>query len=308
MDVDGLELRQARPDDYEAVAAFTRDTWRDRGTSDYIPDIYHDWIAGDEKRTVVAADGDDIAGIAQCVLLSEYEAWGQGMRVNPAYRGRGVAEAMTHDLFDWAREQGASTVRIMVFSWNGAGLGNARYCGYEPATEFRWAHPEPDADAAPELEVTDDVNAGWRFWRDSEACQKLRGLALNFEESWSLTELTRDDFRRAADADGLFVVQDDGTKGMAVHNRTYDRPADDDEEAETHHWAEYAVGAWADEDAARSLFDAIAADAAARGADKTRLLIPETVEYVSDTALARVSFSEEPDFVLAADLTSAYRT
>ncbi|UPV75099.1 GNAT family N-acetyltransferase [Halorussus limi] len=303
-----IQLREARHEDYEQIAAFTRNTWPAREGGDYIPDVYHDWIDGDDRRTVVADAGDDIAGIVQCVLLSDWESWGQGMRVNPEFRGRGVANRMTEDLFSWAREQGATVMRNMVFSWNVAGLGQSRATGYDPVTEFRWAHPDPDADADPDAEVTAEPAAAWRFWTDSEARDRLRGLALDDEETWALSELTRGHLRSAADDDGLFVVQDDGTRGFAHRVREYERPAADADDGEatpeSEQWAEYGVGAWADAESAGALFDAIARDAADRGADRTRVLIPETPRFVSDAAFCRVEVSDEPDFVLGADLTA----
>ncbi|USZ69674.1 GNAT family N-acetyltransferase [Halorussus salilacus] len=307
MTATSIHLREARHDDYEDVAAFTENTWPDREGGDYIPRVYHDWIDGDDRRTVVADAGDDIAGIVQCVMLSEWEAWGQGMRVNPAFRGRGVANRMTEDLFEWARGQGATVLRNMVFSWNVAGLGQSRAAGYDPATEFRWATPEPDPDAVPrtdaDFEIAADPDAAWRFWTDSPARDHLRGLALDRDESWAVSQLTREDLRTAADDDGLFVVQGDGTEGFAHRVREYEREGDESGESETETWVEYGVGAWTDAASADAVLAAVARDAADRGADRTRVLIPETVRAVSDVAACRVSVSAEPDFVMAADLT-----
>jgi GNAT superfamily N-acetyltransferase len=296
-----ITVRQATPDDYEAVAAFTRETWADRGGSDYIPDIYHDWITGDgdRQRTFVLDAGDDVAGICQGVLLSDHEAWAQGMRVNPEFRGQGVSLDLSHAVFDWARGAGATVCRNMVFSWNVAGLGQSRAAGFDPGTEFRWAQPTPDADASPDLAVTADPTAAWSFWTGSDARSHLRGLALDDEETWALSELTRERLAAAADDDRLFVVQDGGTRGLAYRNRTYERERD----GESVRWAEYAVGAWADPAAARALYRAVARDAASVDADQTRVLVPEGVRWVSDTAVARVGVSDEPDFVMAADLT-----
>ncbi|WP_135828904.1 GNAT family N-acetyltransferase [Halorussus halobius] len=309
---DAVRVRAARHDDYDAVAAFTRGTWPGRDSTDYIPRVYHDWIDGDEgrKRTVVAEVDGEVAGLAQAVLLSDWEAWNQGMRVHPDYRGRGVSVAVTEDLFEWARERGATVARNMVFSWNEAGLGQSRSMGYAPATEFRWARPEPDPDADPEADVTADPDAAWRFWTDSDAHDHLRGLALDDDESWAVSRLARADLRAAADDDGLFVVQDGGTRGFAHRVREFEREVDADESddsgtgaGETERWAEYGVGAWADADSAGAVLAAVARDAAARGADRTRVLIPETVETVSDAAACRVDVSDDPDFVMAADLT-----
>jgi len=316
-----MEIRQARADDYEAVAAFTRETWSERQVGDYIPDIYHEWIEGDgpDQRTFVADAGEDIAGLCQSVLLSEHEAWAQGMRVNPDHRGRGVADALNEAHFAWARDRDAAVCRNMVFSWNRAGLGASRGGGFEPCTEFRWAHPTPDADAAAPLtdataalDVTADPDAAWSFWQRSAACDHLQGLTLDPEETWALSEATRERFHRAADETAVVAVRgSDATRACTFRTRTFEREADggdaagadDDGDADTALWAEYGVAAWADLPAAGTLLAAVARDAAAVGADRTRVLIPETVRFVSDAAYAGADVSDHPDFVLAADLT-----
>jgi hypothetical protein len=87
---------------------------------------------------------------------------------------------------------------------------------------------------------------------------------------------------------------------MSYRTRTVERETDDDV-AET--WAEYGVAAWTDHEALSELAAAVAADAAAAGADHARVLVPETPRHVSDAAYARVPFADDPDFVLARDLT-----
>lgn len=318
--MDVTNIRPARGDDYEAIVAFTRDTWPERNGGDYIPDIYHEWIDGtNRQRTIVAeSDSGEIAGLCQAVMLSEDEAWAQGMRVNPEFRGEGVSKQLNEDLFSWAHEQGATVCRIMVFSWNAAGLGGARAAGFEPACEFRWAHPEPDTEVTPELSVSGDPAYAWRYWTDCTAREQLGGLTLDLEESWALSELTRRDLHDTAADDGVFAVVDDGLSGVAYRARTYEREIQADEEIEcdettdvdgkdestTERIAEYGVGAWEDLPAARSLFAAIRLDAARVEADRTRVLILETPRFVSDVARLRIDISDDPDFVLAADLTN----
>ncbi len=304
---ESFSVRPAREDDYEAVVDFTTDTWPDRDGGDYIPHIYHEWIAddGDGQQTFVVdvAGSDDVAGILQSVMLSEHEAWMQGMRVNPDYRGQGLSTFLQDAAFDWAVEQGATVARNMVFSWNVAGLGGSRASGFDPCTEFRWAHPKPDADADPSLRVTDDADGAWSFWSSSAVRGELKGLVLDDEETWAVSELTRGRLRAAAADDRLFVVQESGTRGLSYRVRSYDRSNEDGDVAT---WAEYAIGAWkpGDLEALRSLLAAVARDAAAVDADRTRVLIPEGVEWVSDVAYARTPVSDEPDFVMAADLTA----
>ena len=296
-----LSVRPATHDDYDAVAAFTENTWPDRGKGDYIPRIYHDWIEKDEAATLVAEAGDEVAGIAQAVQLSEHEAWCQGMRVNHAFRGEGVSVRVNEALFEWARDRGATVARNMVFSWNAPALGASRAVGFEPATEFRFATPDPNPDADPDLAISENPDAAWSYWTASDARDHLRGLALSLDESWALQELTRGMLRRAADDTRTFAVQDDGTRAMAYRVRDYEREGED---GDVQHWVEYGVGAWDGVESATALFDAIRRDAGELGADKTRVLIPETVEYVSDASYVRAGVSDEPDFVMAADLTA----
>ena len=308
-----VTIREARPADADAVASFTRDTWPDREMDDYLPAVFPKWVADDDpdRRTLVVDAGGDpptgeVVAVANAAVLSEWEAWLQGLRVAPARRGEGHAVRLTRALFAWARDRGAAVARNMIFSWNAPSLGLSQQVGFDPCTEFRWATPAPDPDADPSLDASPDPDGGWSFWSACDARDHLRGLALDGDESWALSQLTRERLHAAADDGRLLTVSDGGVRGLSFRNRTYDREVDVDddqsEETRTETWAEYAVGVWADADAADALFDAVARDAAAAGADRTRVLIPESVACVTHAA-ARGGVSDAPDFVLAADLT-----
>ncbi|MFC7234250.1 GNAT family N-acetyltransferase [Halosegnis marinus] len=291
-----MKVRPATHDDYDAVAAFTENTWPDRDGGDYIPRIYHDWIENDDAETFVLDDGEDLAGIAQGVMLSPHEGWAQGMRVNPDYRGEGVSPLLSEAIFDWCREHGATVCRNMVFSWNGAGLGQSRATGFDPAAEFRWMLPDPDPTAEAGLDVRNDPDAAWSCFHRSDANAALRGLTLDLDESYAVAELTRERLHRAAAEQRVFAVGDgDGTRAMSYRTRTGER----DEET----YAEYGVAAWADTEALRSLVAALRRDAADLGADATRVYIPETARHVSDAAYVRAGIYDDPDFLLEADLT-----
>lgn len=293
-----IVVRQARHDDREAVVEFTQDTWPELG-GDYIPRVFEEWVEtdGPTQRTVIAVVDGDPVGICQGVILSEHEAWAQGMRVAPDYRGKGISPALTEAVFEWAADRGATVCRNMVFSWNAAGLGQSRSMGFEPTAEFRWVEPEPDETADPALDVLTDSAAAWSTFHGSDAYRELSGLGLDLSESWALAELTPD---RLADAEAtLTVADDDGVRGMTYRVRTFER----EEDGEENQWAEYGVGAWNGHEVLRSLAAAVARDAAEAGAEKARMLIPETPRHVSDAAYARQSISEEPDFVLERDLT-----
>ncbi len=303
MDMTAVETRPARHDDREAVVAFTEDTFPRLG-GDYIPRVFEEWVEtdGPDQRTVVACVDGRPVGVCQGVLLSDHEAWAQGMRVAPAFRGDGVSPELSHAVFEWAADRGATVCRNMVFSWNAAGLGQSRAVGFEPAAEFRWLEPDADPDAGHDLVRSDDPADAWSAFRGSHADRRLDGLGLDLAESWALAEVTRP---RLAAADSAFALHDgDRRRAMSYRTRTVERENDDGVE-ET--WAEYGVAAWADHGALSALSAAVARDAAAAGADRARVLVPETPRHVSDAAYARVPFADDPDFVLERDLTGVGR-
>lgn len=295
-----MKVRQARERDYDAVAAFTADTW-DRYDGDYIPSVFEEWVETDDEtqHTLVAVEDETPIGLVQTVLLSPYEAWFQGMRVDPEHRDKGVGLELAHASFEWASERGATIGRNMVFSWNVQGLGLSRASGFEPEAEFRWAHPDPDPDAEPGVTVTENRNAAWSYWQRSSARDALRGLGLHMGESWAVSEVTPERLEQVRDEESLIVLEDEGTVGMTYRVRVYEREREGEEQT----WAEYGAAAWDDPDACRDLMAAIARDAASVDAEFVRVLIPERPAPVSDVSLHRVELAEDPDFVMAVDLT-----
>lgn len=287
-------VRPARHDDYDDVVRITEDVWPDREMSDYIPDVFHEWVDSDgpERRTAVVEVDGQAVGLAQAVMLTDDEAWFQGMRIDPEYRGAGLSQLVTDYLIEWAADAGASVGRNMVFSWNEAGLGQSLAAGFEAVTTFRWAHPEP-ADRTPEIQVGSDPDAAWRYWQESDGREALSGLALDSQETWALSTLTRETLDRLATDQTVLTVGDDEPQGMACRVRTT--------ESGNERLAEYGVSVWSDVDAARALFSAVAADAATLGVDGTRVFIPETPRHVAQAAYASDTVGECPDFVFEVD-------
>ena len=296
-DTDGVSIRPARHGDRETIAAFTTDTWAETG--DYVPDTFERWVDtdGPNQRTLVATLDGRPVGLCQGVLLSEHEAWAQGMRVDPDARGRDIGRRLAEAVFEWAAGRGATVCRNMVFSWNAAGLGQSRALGFDPLAAFRWLEPSPDPNADPAFAVETDPAVAWSGFRRSDAFEELAGLGLDLSEPWALAELTN--ARLEAAESTLAVTDGERIRGVSYRCRTFEREGDT---GDAHTWAEYGVGAW-DDCALESLVAAVARDAASAGADRIRVLVPETPRHVSDAAYARIDASDEPDFIFERDLT-----
>lgn len=313
------EIREARVDDHDDIKEITADTWPDREGQDYLGRVYPRWLESGScpKHTLVVEHEGQAVAIAQCVLLTDHEAWGQGLRVHPEFRGQGLSQRLTQRLFSWAQDQGATVARVLVHAWNEAGLGQARGSGYVPAGTFRWIHPtvstedraqrrlersnRPWLKAVPEATVENDPVAAWRAFQGSEGAHIVGGLGLSLDESWALSELTPDVLERAAEETATIVVRTDrGAQAMAYRSRSFEQE-DDAGESET--IAEYGVATWDDVGCAAVLLDAIAQQAAELGADRIRIAVPDRPTYLSDGALCRATVSESGEVVMAADLS-----
>jgi GNAT superfamily N-acetyltransferase len=295
-----LTVRDGREGDAARVREVATDTWPDHAVGDYVGDAYPRWVreaeGRDDRRVLVAEAGGDVVAAMRGCLLSDWEGWAAGLRVARERRGEGVGERLTRATLSWLRAAGAAVCRNLVHGWNAPSLGLSRATGFDPVTEFRFAEPTPDADVDPVLPVGTDPDAAWDWWTGSGARTHLSGLALDPGETWALSELTRERLRTAADEGRLLAVGDDRTRGVSLRTRVTTDGGDE-------RVAEYGVGAWADDRAARALLGAVARDAARVDADRARVLVPETVRAVSDAASAGAGLAEEPAFVLAAALS-----
>ncbi|GEM_PF-420647 len=117
-----LVVRPARAEDREAVFAFCARTWGDDG--DYIPYVWDKWLAdmnGDSALhgvvLVATLDGRPV-GITHVRMLSDDEAWIEGVRVDPAERRTGVGRALIGHALKAAQAFGATVARFFTDETN----------------------------------------------------------------------------------------------------------------------------------------------------------------------------------------------
>lgn len=106
-------IRDARQSDRAEVLEFTANTW---GFGDYIEYVFDDWLNDPSGLFLVAQDprSGRIAAIDKLSFVSPTEAWFEGLRVNPAFRGRGLAAGFQTYMIGEARKLGARTARFIT--------------------------------------------------------------------------------------------------------------------------------------------------------------------------------------------------
>lgn len=110
-----VEIRRARPEDRDAVLAFSKHTW-DWG--DYIEYVWDEWLADPRGYLFIAVIDGQPVGVAHLRLLNVTEAWLEGMRVDPNFRLRGIGKALYDAELVEAMRRGATMVRYVTESTN----------------------------------------------------------------------------------------------------------------------------------------------------------------------------------------------
>jgi GNAT superfamily N-acetyltransferase len=113
----GFELRPVRASDRNEVLAMTAHTWED---GDYIPDVFDMWLADPQGlfAALVHTPSGRIAAIDKVSILATGQAWFEGLRVNPDFRGQGISGKLQTHMVGVVRAMGAGVVRFITLATN----------------------------------------------------------------------------------------------------------------------------------------------------------------------------------------------
>lgn len=125
----GLSFRQARPADYDAIAAVVDDWWG-RPVLPSVPRLFLDHF----HRTSLIAEGD--GGLAGFLIgfpspsLPD-EAYIHFVGVSPGFRKSGLARGLYERFFDLARDHGRHVVKAITAPVNETSIAFHRRMGFE---------------------------------------------------------------------------------------------------------------------------------------------------------------------------------
>jgi ribosomal protein S18 acetylase RimI-like enzyme len=140
-----LIIRAARADDRDGVLAFCADIWEGH---DYIPYVWDDWLHDVDGTFLVAEAGGRPVGIVHVLLVTEREAWLEGIRVDPTERRQGIARTLVSQALVAARQRGAEVARLMTSAANTASQQLIARFGFTRVAELVRYEAPADADGA----------------------------------------------------------------------------------------------------------------------------------------------------------------
>lgn len=87
-------------------------------TRDYVPRMFPRWVRDPRSYTLVAEAGGRVVAVSRARLVTPREAWGQGIRVDPAWQGHGIGLAITRHWPNVLHRRGARVARVAVVAGN----------------------------------------------------------------------------------------------------------------------------------------------------------------------------------------------
>jgi ribosomal protein S18 acetylase RimI-like enzyme len=142
-----VTIRLAQPEDKAAVLAFCAQTW-DWG--DYIADVWDQWLTDPSGRLLVAVLDERPVGLEHLRMLAPGECWLEGMRVDPAVRGQGIAGRLNEYAMQEAQKLGATVARLATHSDNRVAQRLLEQSQFEQVGTFaHYTAPAADVPGAP---------------------------------------------------------------------------------------------------------------------------------------------------------------
>lgn len=157
-----LVLRQATQADVQRIVSISTQVW---DGEDYIAGVIDEWLADPRGAVVVAVAEGEVVGYGRWVQLWTGYLWMEGLRVDPAFRGQGIARALTRYLCEAARLQGAERVALSTYLDNTAAIRVTEKDGFQRVASFIYTEAKTTVPActheqlSPHVQVLDTGTA-----------------------------------------------------------------------------------------------------------------------------------------------------
>lgn len=207
-------LRDALPEDKQAVIAFCSRTWRHYG--DFIPRVWDRWIAEKSGRLIVAEVDGRPVGIAKITDLGQGEIWLEGLRVHRNWRRKGIATRITEEILRTIKRLEPKAVRYCTAASNKVSRRIGEKSGFKILARFRYYWRRSAKGSIFGHHATSrDLNRIVEFIKNSRFLRLSNGL---ISEGWILREFNRDLIKRYIDQARVIISLENGKiSGVGIY-------------------------------------------------------------------------------------------
>ncbi|MCX6093884.1 MAG: GNAT family N-acetyltransferase [Candidatus Bipolaricaulota bacterium] len=128
-----IHIRKAQREDAERVLAISAQIW---DGNDYVPSTLADWLTNPAGELLVAEVDGTVVSFAYRTWLLPRHAWLQGIRTDPAYRGKGVGRTLSRALIDRSCQDGATRISLSTYFDNTPSIRIIESLGFERVASF----------------------------------------------------------------------------------------------------------------------------------------------------------------------------
>ena len=136
-----IHVRRAKPEDRGRILEISAQIW---DGEDYVPDLLESWYADSRGELAVATWESHVIAFAHRTWITPDIAWLEGIRTDPAHRGKGAGKAITEHFLRTARVDGASEVHLSTYIDNEASIHIIETYGFSLAASFSYLESPGD--------------------------------------------------------------------------------------------------------------------------------------------------------------------
>ena len=181
-----IAVRRARASDKDVVLSFASQTW---DGWDYIPQVWDDWLTAEDGVLLVATTQahDRPIAVTRLAILSHDEGWLEGIRVDPALRGRGVATNLQIAELAWAQAHDLRVLRYLTGQGNEGSIKLGAHHGFAPIGDRRF-HGRSGADGDGPSDAGRDRPAALQALRASGVLLATEAADAVIDGAWRIVE------------------------------------------------------------------------------------------------------------------------
>jgi GNAT superfamily N-acetyltransferase len=204
-----LGFRPVRARDRERVAGICSRTW---GGWDYVMLFFDGWVR--EPGFLGVEAGGRLVGFGKATELAPREWWLEGLRMDTAWRGRGIATALSRKVLADALDRRPRSLRLATAEVNTESLRIIRAMGFEELFRTRLFVGKPPGSSTDSGVVRVGRAEAGQFLVGSQELCANRGLV---SYTWLFRRLTPAHLRELQQQDALWGVRVRGRlEGLAV--------------------------------------------------------------------------------------------
>ena len=207
-----VSIRPAVRTDKGPILEISKTIWSGH---DYIPKVWDDWLKDKNGKLLIATVRGLPVGVAHAFFQTRRDAWLEGVRVHPDYRGLGIAGKLNRALFDYAAGKGARVARLSTDMDNKASRRHLSRTGFKLLQQYaRYSSKRPLIRKPSGLSKVRKYNDTlWKRVKTSLDYRDYKGL---FADGWTWYPLTPQSLKELVKKRSVLQTKNDSSNGQSI--------------------------------------------------------------------------------------------